>query len=243
MKSIFVHNGPVAVHVLDNEGKDDAPVLLVISGLWESAERALPILSGLKSRAVALSLRGRGLSSTPADGYGLAGHLSDVDAVVKHLGLKGYCVLGFSRGASYALGWALERQSEMSGLILVDQPPVHTKPGPGYVDYWSSLVYLGVPILNFMRIEALKGLERDAEQIDFSSRLRELKLPVAFFAGTNREAAIESNVTNDDIEFYKTSVPSLEVIEFKKSGHMIPDEEQQKYVEEVGSFLRKLRKG
>lgn len=240
MKSLFADNGPVKVHALDNEAASKLPPLLVIGGLWESAERALPVLCGLGSRAVALSLRGRGLSSTPAAGYNLQGHLSDVSAVVQHVGLKDYCVLGFSRGASYALGWALEHQNEMSGLILVDQPPVHTKPGPGYVDYWSGLVYLGVPILNFMRPEALKGLERDAEDMDFSPRLAELKLPVAFFAGRSRKAAIQSNVTDEDISNYKRSLESLEVVEFERSGHMIPDEEQQKYVEEIASFLKKI---
>jgi pimeloyl-ACP methyl ester carboxylesterase len=195
MKSLFVHNGPVAVHVLDNERESKAPVLLVISGLWESAERAIPVLSGLKSRAIALSLRGRGLSSTPEAGYGLESHLSDIGAVVDQLELKDYCMLGFSRGASYALGWSLEHQQDMRGLILVDQPPMHVKPGPGYVDYWSGLVYLGVPILNFMRRAALEGLEREAEDVDFSARLSGLRTPVAFFAGKNRSAAIPSGVT------------------------------------------------
>jgi pimeloyl-ACP methyl ester carboxylesterase len=94
---------------------------------WEPAERTIPILSGLSSHVVALSLRGRGLSSTPEVGYDLSDHLSDIETVVKHCQLKNYCVLGFSRGASYALGWSLKNQQNMSGMILVDQPPIHSK--------------------------------------------------------------------------------------------------------------------
>lgn len=195
MESYFADNGDVKVHVLDNGAAGaGAPPLLVLGGVWESAERAIPLLSGIKSRALALSFRGRGLSSAPKKGYGLGGHLSDIEAVVKRSGLKEYCVLGFSRGASYALGWSLSNQKDMRGLILVDQPPVHIRPAPGYADYWANLNYLGVPVLNFMRREALDGLERDAEEIDFSSSLGELDIPVALFAGKNKDAVIPSNI-------------------------------------------------
>lgn len=241
MKSYFVDNGPVIIHVLEN-GTPSAvtPSLLVIGGLWEPAERAIPILSGLSGHVVALSLRGRGLSSTPATGYDLDDHLSDIDAVVKRCKLRNNCVLGFSCGASYALGWSLKNQGDMSGLILVDQPPVHVKPGPGYVDFWSSLVYLGVPILNFMRRAALEGLERDAADIDFSALLPQLKIPVAFFIGRNRESNIPSEITDDILDIYRSAIPKIEIVSFTQSGHMIPDVEQAKYIAEIALFVGRL---
>lgn len=244
MKSYFIANGTVNLHVLENgEKTDNSPSLLVIGGLWEPAERAIPILSELSSHTVAFSFRGRGLSSTPENGYDLDDHLSDIEAVVKSCGLKDYCVLGFSRGASYALSWSLKEQHNMSGLILVDQPPLHTKPGEGYVDFWSNLVYLGVPILNFMRKSALKGLEREAVQVDFSSRLKELNLPVTFFVGKNKSSIIPSDITEEILHSYQTSIPDCKIIEFLESGHMIPDEEQKKYLDEIQMFIKKLAIG
>ncbi len=116
MKSCFISNGQVKIHVLDNENDSpNLPSLLVAGGLWEPAERAMPILSGLSSHVVAFSFRGRGLSSTPVTGYDLDDHLSDMEAVVKGIGLKNYCVLGFSRGASYALGWRLAISRKCAG--------------------------------------------------------------------------------------------------------------------------------
>jgi pimeloyl-ACP methyl ester carboxylesterase len=197
----------------------------------------MPILSGLSSRVVAFSFRGRGLSSTPESGYDLNDHLSDMEAVVKATVLTEYCVLGFSRGASYALGWALGHQQDMLGLILVDQPPIHIRPGPGYVDFWSSLVYLDVPILNFMRKEALEGLARDALDVDFSSLLHKIRIPVKLFAGRNKEAMIPSDLSDEIIDLYKKEIPNFELVEFLHSGHMIPDEEQQKYLLEIDSFI------
>jgi pimeloyl-ACP methyl ester carboxylesterase len=128
----------------------------------------------------------------------------------------------------------------MSGLILVDQPPVHVKPGPGYVDFWSSLVYLGVPILNFMRRAALEGLERDAENIDFSARLTELAIPAAFFVGRNKESNIPSEISDEILAIYKRAIPQIGIVDFLQSGHMIPDAEQEKYVREIASFLDRL---
>jgi pimeloyl-ACP methyl ester carboxylesterase len=241
MKSYFVENQGVQIHVLENgDPSPETPSLLVIGGLWEPAERAIPVLSGLGSHAVAISLRGRGLSSTPEDGYGLDDHLSDVAAVLKHCQLSDYCVLGFSRGAAYALGWTLRHQEHMRGLILVDQPPVHVGADAAYVEYWSNLVYLWVPILNFMRREALEGLARDAKTVDFTTALGRLTLPVALFAGRDAEARIPSSLSDEDIRCYQLSIPDCEVIEFSKSGHMIPDEEQEKYIEEIRRFLSKV---
>ncbi|HEY3383773.1 MAG TPA: alpha/beta hydrolase [Vicinamibacterales bacterium] len=241
MKSFFVHNGGVAVHVLDNGVESPAtPSLLVVGGLWEPAERAIPLLSGLRSHTVALSFRGRGLSSTPPAGYDLADHLSDIHAVVQHCGLREYCVLGFSRGASYALGWTLEHQREMRGLILVDQPPVHQRPGPGYVEFWSNLVYLGVPVLNFMRRAALEGLEREAMAVDFSARLSELQIPVTVFVGRNAGAGIPSDLPDDAVKLYARTIPSCRIVEFPRSGHMIPDEEQERYIAAVAAFVEKV---
>ncbi|MHB8076516.1 alpha/beta fold hydrolase [Desulfosporosinus fructosivorans] len=239
MKSYFVHNGSMRIHVLENgTPSSKTPSLLVIGGLWESAERAIPILSELASHVVALSFRGRGLSSTPTTGYDLSDHLSDINAVVKHCQLQKYCVLGFSRGGAYALGWSLKNQQNMSGLIIVDQPPVHMKYGSDYVEFWSNLVYLEVPILNFMRRLALEGLE-SAHEVDFSSELSQLQIPVALFVGRNKEAKIPSNISDEILQLYTQAIPSCEVVKFLQSGHMIPDEEQQKYIAEITSFIKK----
>ncbi len=110
----------------------------------------------------------------------------------------------------------------MRGLILVDQPPVHLRPGPGYAEFWSGVVYQGVPLLNFMRREALEGIERESTMIYFSPELPRLNIPVKFFAGTDREARIESNVTAQDVENYRRSLPVVEIVEFSKSGISYP---------------------
>lgn len=241
MKSYFIANGAVVLHILENGVvSEKSPSLLIINGLWESAERAIPLLSEIQGHVVTFSFRGRGLSSTPENNYTLENHLSDIEAVISYCGLKNYCVLGFSRGAAYAIGWSLSNQKDMCGLILVDQAPIHRSVGEEALDFWSKLVYLQVPVLNHMRLEALQGLGNDADEVDFSEQLSKLRIPVALFVGRNAVAKIPSDISEEALKLYKESIPKLNIIEFQYSGHMIPDEEQQKYIEEVGLFLKKL---
>ncbi|AHV96726.1 alpha/beta fold hydrolase [Paenibacillus sabinae] len=243
MRSYFVNNGSVALHVLENGvASPDVPSLLIIGGLWEPSERAIPLLSGISSHVVAFSFRGRGLSSTPQSGYDLTDHLTDIEAIVKHCELQKYCILGFSRGASYALGWSIQNQHNMQGLILVDQPPIHRSLTAETVQMWRELVYLQVPILNFMRSKALEGLGNDAKEVDFSPQLSQIQLPVSLFVGKNKESVIPSNIFDETLHLYTQSFPSCQVVDFLQSGHMIPDEEEDKYIAEVNLFIKKISK-
>ncbi|MEO3946069.1 alpha/beta hydrolase [Gorillibacterium sp. CAU 1737] len=241
MKNHFIHNGSILLHVLENGTPSDrTPTLLILCGIWEPAERALPLMSSLSGHSIAVSFRGRGLSSTPSSGYDLEDHLTDIAAVVKHFGLTNYCLLGFSRGASYALGWTLAHQQEMKGLLLIDQPPLHINVSAEGLAFWTALIYDGVPLLQYMRREALEGLHREAVTVDFSSRLEELRLPVTLFVGMDPQSAIPSNLSEADLASYSRTIPALQLVEFARSGHMIPDDEPGLYAEEVARFLHQL---
>ncbi|MBN4049303.1 alpha/beta hydrolase [bacterium AH-315-N14] len=74
---------------------------------------------------------------------------------------------------------------------------------------------------------------------DFSPQLSHLHIPVTFFVGRNKEAKISSDVSNESLQLYTQAIPSCEVVKFLKSGHMIPDEEQQKYIAEIDCFIKK----
>ena len=158
----------VKIHYIEKgdivEGKTS---LLYSLGLWESAERAISLFDGLDHHAISFSYRGRGLSDTPEKGYDLEDHLTDMEAVVDESKIDQFCLLAFSRGIGSALAYALKHPEKIKGLIIVDQGPVHVKPGEGYAEFWKNLVYLGKPITDFMRPEALDALEREARHVNF----------------------------------------------------------------------------
>lgn len=40
----------------------------------------------------------------------------------------------------------------------------------------------------------------------------------------------------------RSLIPGIEIVWFKKSGHTIPGGEQEKYIEEIEAFIKKLEK-
>lgn len=241
MKSFFVDNDGVAIHVLESgTPKVGVPSLLVIGGIWEPAERAIPI-HNLELHVVSFSFRGRGLSSTPEHGYDLVDHLSDIRRVVKACKLDDYCVLGFSRGAAYTLGWYFAKESQISGLILVDQAPIHRKIPHESLDFWCNMVYQGIPVANYMRTAAFKGLSNDANEHDFTPELALIECPVRLFVATSTQSKMPSGLNADTRALYSENVKNISFVEFANSGHMIPDEETDKYLEEIERFIETLR--
>ncbi|MHA6533465.1 hypothetical protein [Paenibacillus sp. BAC0078] len=122
---------------------------------------------------------------------------------------------------------------------MVDQPPIHEALRLPKVEFWSNLVYQGVPITEFMRARAIEGLGKEAKEISFLSRLPELNIPVTVFVGRSKDSKIGSDLTDSMLDEYRKSIPSCKIIIFHHSGHMIPDEEREKYIEEIRLVLNK----
>jgi pimeloyl-ACP methyl ester carboxylesterase len=122
-------NGAVRLHYLDAhaDGSSGLPIVIV-PGLAETAEDYTGLMRRLAPRrCVAISLRGRGRSDTPASGYTLDDHADDVLAVVRHLGLPRPVLVAFSRGVPYAIRCAARRPGCVAGLALGDYAAVHTR--------------------------------------------------------------------------------------------------------------------
>src|SRR5689334_9334438 len=84
---------------------------------WGSTPTSTP---GSWIRGVIVDVRGRGRSDVPDTGYRWEDHIGDLHAVVEATGLDHPIVVAFSRGSSYALGFALEHPDELRGLVIGD---------------------------------------------------------------------------------------------------------------------------
>lgn len=138
----MVNNNGVHIHVTEAHrelNKGDVP-LVIIPGLSESAEDYISIVEKLTPRhIIMITLRGRGKSDSPASGFTLEDHISDIDAVVRHLELESFILMGYSRGVSYQLGYAVQHPERIRGLIIGDYPAIHTQLPPGWVEFFASL--------------------------------------------------------------------------------------------------------
>ena len=99
-------------------------VVLAVHGVtaslmtWRTVARRL----AARSRATLLApdLRGRGRSATLPGPYGIAAHVSDLLAVLDHVGAQRAVLVGHSLGAYVVARLAAEHPERAAGLVLLD---------------------------------------------------------------------------------------------------------------------------
>ena len=140
MRERFVDSGGVRIHVVEEGPEDGKPVLFVhgFPEFWWSWRHQLSACAEAGYRAVAMDLRGFGVSDRPDDvaAYALANSLGDVTAVIDSLGGRAAVV---SHDWGGALGWAY------ASLVAdrVERVVVMNAPHPNaYADLATSLSQL-----------------------------------------------------------------------------------------------------
>lgn len=102
------------------------------------------------------------------------------------------------------------------------------------------MIYQNVPVANHMRAIAFEGLSRDAKECDFTEALELIDVPVCIFYGSSVQSRIPSGLSKETREIYANRIKRLKFVEFNHSGHMIPDEEREKYLSEIDAFIDDL---
>lgn len=235
-------HGQVRIHYLEwGELSPDRPSLLISAGIWEPAERAQSLLSRLDwPHRVSFSYRGRGQSDTPTSGYDLEDHLGDLEAVVAATGISRVIILGFSRGVACALQFALDHPERTAGVIVGDLPPTQSRWTPGTAEYWKNMIYLGRPLTDFIRPQAVDALEREAREVSLWDRLPEIHCPVLILRGLRQDHPIPPNLSAAESARYLRLLPAAREVGFVHSGHMLPDDEPDEYRRVVQEFLSSL---
>ena len=240
IRKIVNNNGTDIEYYVSNE-VNKKPTLIISMGIWESADRALPLITRLTGRhCIVLSYRGRGKSSTPKSGFDWNDHISDIDCVIKNEKINKPVFLGFSKGVSYMLGYLSINLEIAHGIIIIDYPAIHSKLEKGAARFWANMIYNGFKLDNYVTLRTLEGIETESTYKEFYNDLNKMKSPVWVFRGTDQEADISSNLVSEDILKYEQSVSKLEVVDFNYSGHMILDEELGKATKCITHILDKI---
>lgn len=230
----WVNNNGISIHYLESEGEGDYTPLFICPGLSEPAEDYIRLMHSLAPRkCIAMSFRGRGRSGCPTEGYSLEEHESDIEAVVSHLGMKNFCLMGYSRGVSYTLAYGIRNNALLKGLIIEEYPPVHKKMSDG----WAEELYKAYPDYR-LDCRAAFGIQRESVQVDFSSSLHLLKCPVLIMRGMQDS----SQLTGEDAETYAKNIANCRVITFENAGHDIQTDDPDSFLEAVKTFLSLLDK-
>ena len=128
----FINVAGVRMHVLVAGSRDSAkpPVILIHGASANLRDMNMSLGKALsKDRFVVMVDRpGRGYSERPDRGHELSLQAEFINGVVNALGIENPIVVGQSLGGAVALNYALQYQTDMSGLVLL-APVSHEWPG------------------------------------------------------------------------------------------------------------------
>ncbi len=228
----WVNNRGVRLHYVDSN-PDTVPALsplVYIHGAYGTAEGFLPEMEALSPRrCVAVSLRGRGKSDAPEAGYSFAHHISDIEALVGHLGLARFCLMGWSVGVAYSIGYASHHPETVGGLILLDYPARHSAFKPEWADRALS------DSSNNWKPHAIRAIQQESAEVPLWDELHKIRCPVLIIGGGQTEALLKP----DHIDLYRKHLPNSEIVVFNDSGHNPSKPDYDKFIRTLSMFLEK----
>jgi pimeloyl-ACP methyl ester carboxylesterase len=232
----WLKNGSIRLHCVES-GWDSptnlTPVVYVHRG-FGTAEVFIPEMKALSPRrCVSCSLRGRGNSDAPEAGYSFDENVSDLDAVVNHLALDRICVMGWSLGVTYSIGYAAQHPELVSGLVLLDYPARYPKFSAGWAERWSSEPSIKD---NPDRMRGMRGLERDSSEILLWDKLDAIKSPILLIGGGAEGALLKQ----EHVEKYGHHCQNIKVAIFPDSGHMVWQPNYDRFIGRVNKFLDQI---
>jgi pimeloyl-ACP methyl ester carboxylesterase len=239
--SVFVNNAAVRLHALDNyRVAASAPPVLVVPGMGEHADEYSWMLERLGDRrALVADLRGRGRSDAPHTGYTWEDHISDLRAVVQSLKLEQPVLVGFSRGSSYALGYALQFPDDVRGLVVGDYFARHVGLPAEFAGQQLRLEIRGVPVAQRMPEHAVRGVVADSREVPLWGRLVELRCPVLVVRGDRRGCIVTDELAGQ----WQRSLPSVEMATIPGAGHDLWSRDPDAYLAVLLPFLEKIGPG
>jgi pimeloyl-ACP methyl ester carboxylesterase len=239
--SDFVDNDGVRIHVLDNGRVDAAePPVLVVPGMGEYAQEYTWLLDALgERRVVIVDVRGRGRSDVPDTGYRWEDHIGDLRAVVEASGLERPIVVAFSRGSSYALGYALRFPAELRGLVVGDYFARHVGLPAEIADQQLASKIRGVPIAERMPEHAVRQVVAESREVPLWDRLTELQCPVLVIRGGSKGALVGDELAAQ----WQAALPSVELAMLPDAGHDLWSRDIDAYLGVLMPFVERVSVG
>jgi pimeloyl-ACP methyl ester carboxylesterase len=233
--TVFVDNNGVRIHALDNGSVGAlSPPVVVVPGMGESADEYTWLFDHLGDRRVVIvDVRGRGASDIPDTGYTWEDHIGDLRAVVEANGLDRPALVAFSRGSSYALGYALTYPAETRGLVIGDYFARHVGLPAEIADQQLASKIRGVPISERMSEHAVRAVFAESREVPLWERLTELQCPVLVIRGGRKSALVGEQLAAQ----WQASLPSVQLALLPDAGHDLWSRDPDAYVAVLVPFL------
>ncbi len=232
-KELFIENKGVKIHCLQfNENDQEIPIIIV-PGAVSPAEKTEWGLAGKLNRYhIIMSLRGRGQSDSPVEGYTLDDQASDISAVINHFKLEAFYLFGFSLGSSIGIRAASQHVGQIKGIMLGDYPPFY----PAYNDEWKARVKAAPSpfVINDLFID---GIVRDGVFTPLVEDLSSLNCKILIFVGGK-----QSLIPPEALEKIKIRFPEAIIEVMEECTHYIFRPDPEDLVGRMERFIAAIEK-
>lgn len=241
----FPNRNGIELHFMEQTSYDDElkPVLIV-PALPESDMDYKDIIYILPNRTVCFTPRGRERSDAPETGYSIQDHANDIIDAINHFKLEELIVIAYSRGVTYFLQALPEIKDKLLGIILIDYPAYYEAHPKDWAKQYINQSWRSLSLKErFPKNWVLEKIEQESTELDLWDHLKLIKCPITLFIGGGQYSdpvLINSKITEESLEKYKSYLPQLKVVEFEESGHDLRLWEYEKFVSEIKNFIAEV---
>ena len=250
-----------ALHYREDGAPDGAPIVFANSlgcdlRLWDAVVARLP--AGLC--VIRYDKRGHGLSSCPPPPYSMGALVSDAEALLDHLQVRGAVFVGLSIGGMIAQGLAVKRMDQIRAMVISNTAAkIGTKEmwderiaavrnggvealADAIMERWFSKSFRATPELALWRnmlvrqpTEGYIGCSAAIAGTDFYTTTASLTLPTLAIAGSE-DGSTPPDLVRETADLVKGS--RFELI--RGAGHIPCVEKPREYAEILTAFLKDI---
>jgi len=222
--SRYISNVGTRLHYLDSGGDDGRAPIVFVPGMTDIAEDYPQVMPMFGRRTVVVEIRGHGLSSSPASGYDFGTLCRDVGAVVDAVTDGPVHLVTFSRGTSYALGWALEHPDRVRSVAIGDYIPEERVLTSDQARHLLDGRWRGSPVRERLDERAANETFAAASARSMWEPLARLQLPLLVVRSGHRLL-----INDGEWVRYRQLFPDAQLVEFEDSPHDIFRPERDRY--------------
>jgi pimeloyl-ACP methyl ester carboxylesterase len=247
------------------QGDPSGVPVLLLHGLADSWRAFEPVLQLLPNsiHAFALTQRGHGDASRPAEGYRTRDFAADLAAFMNSLQIEAAVIAGGSSGGLAARRFAIDLPGRTLGLVLMGSP-LTLRDNPGVLELWDTTISkLTEPFdPDFVREFLQSTLVRPVPQAFFEVLVQEsLKVPAHVWRATvagllEDDSSRELNKINaptlilwgdqdailprNEQETLAAAIAGARLVVYPGAGHALYWEEPDRVASDLAAFLEIL---
>jgi len=233
IRECWANNRGVRIHYLDNHpdvSSKHTPIVFIPGTLGSAEDYRAEVAALAPRRCIALSLRGRGQSDAPKSGYSFVEQVSDIEAVVDKSHLDVFCMMAYSLGVAFMIGYAYRHPQRLAGLIVADYPARYPVFSPEWVERALTEPQARV------KPHTIHALRYESSEVSLWKDLSQIPCPVLIMSGGQPDALL----TAETCAKYERHLSNAEVVVFNDSGHMLWMPDYERFIKTIQAFLVKL---